>query len=134
TGVNGVPSQVTTQYSVDPDGAYVLTAPDGTVYKEYYGTGWQRGLITLSEVWSGGVRQKWTTTEWTQDNTSVAYEVNPRVTETNVYDAADNRRRTVIDYGAYAQYGLPYIVREYAARGGTEIRQTVTNYNLSQAY
>jgi YD repeat-containing protein len=134
TGVKGVPSQVTTQYSVDPDGAYVLTAPDGTVYKEYYGTGWQRGLTTLSEVWSGGVRQKWTTTAWTQDNVDVAYEVNPRVTETNVYDTSQNRRRTVIDYGVYAQYGLPYIVREYAAGGGTEIRQTVTDYNLSQAY
>ena len=63
--------------------------------KEYYGTGWQRGLTTLSEVWSGGVRQKWTTMTWTQDNTSVGYEVNPRVTETNVYDAGGNRRRTV---------------------------------------
>jgi hypothetical protein len=116
------------------DGACVLTAPDGTIYKEYYGTGWQRGLTTLSEVWSGGVRQKWTTTAWTQDNTSAAYEVNPRVTETNVYDKDGNRRRTVIDYGAYAAYGLPYGVHEYAADGSTEIRQTFTDYNLSQAY
>lgn len=58
TGINGVPSQVITQYSVAGDGACVLTAPDGTVYKEYYGTGWQKGLTVLSEVWSGGVRQK----------------------------------------------------------------------------
>jgi YD repeat-containing protein len=55
TGVNGVPAQVTTQYSLAGDGACVLTAPDGTVYKEYYGTGWQKGLTTLSEIWSGGV-------------------------------------------------------------------------------
>src|SRR5688572_13301161 len=115
-------------------GACVLTAPDGTVYKEYYGTGWQKGLTTLSEVWSGGVRQKWTTTAWTQDNTSVGYEVNPRVTETNVYDAGGNRRRTAIDYGGYAQYGLPYWVKEYAADGVTEIRHAFTDYNLSQAY
>ena len=134
TGINGVPAQVITQYSVAGDGACVLTAPDGTIYKEYYGTGWQKGLTTLSEVWSGGVRQKWTTTAWTQDNTSVGYEMNPRVTETNVYDAGGNRRRTVIDYGPYAQYGLPYGVHEYAADGGTEIRQTFTDYNLSQAY
>src|SRR5262249_16049427 len=53
TGINGVPSQVITQYSVGSDGSCVLTAPDGTSYKEYYGTGWQRGLTTLSEVWSG---------------------------------------------------------------------------------
>ena len=134
TSVNGVPSQVITQYSVAGDGACVLTAPDGTIYKEYYGSGWQRGLTTQSEVWSGGVRQKWTTTAWTQDNTSVSYEVNPRVIETNIYDASGNRRRTVIDYGQYAQYGLPYWVKEYAADGATLIRQTFTDYNLSQAY
>jgi hypothetical protein len=46
TGINGVPSQVTTQYSVAPDDASVMTAADGTVYKEYYGTGWQKGLTT----------------------------------------------------------------------------------------
>ncbi len=112
----------------------MLTAPDGTVYKEYYGTGWQKGLTTLSEIWSGGVRQKWTTTAWTQDNTSLSYETNPRVVETNVYDAGGNRRRTVIDYGQYVQWGLPYLVREYAADGVTEIRRTFTDYNLSSAY
>src|SRR6185312_589224 len=116
------PAQVTTQYGVAGDGACVLTAPDGTVYKQYYGTGWQRGLTTLSEVWSGGVRQKWITTAWTQDNTAVGYEVNPHVIETNVYDAGGNRRRTVIDYGGYAQWGLPYLIKEYAADGGTVIR------------
>jgi YD repeat-containing protein len=134
TGMNGVPAQVITQYSVAGDGACVLTAPDGTVYKEYYGAGWQRGLTTQSEIWSGGVRQKWTTTAWTQDNTSVAYEANPRVTETNVYDASGNRRRTVIDYGQYAQYGLPYSVKEYAGDGATVIRQAFTDYNLTQTY
>jgi YD repeat-containing protein len=131
TGINGVPAQVITQYSVAADGACVMTAPDGTIYKEYYGTGWQRGLTTQSEVWSGSVRQKWTTTAWTQDNTLVSYEMNPRVVETNIYDASGNRRRTTIDYG---QFGLPNSVKEYAADGVTEIRQTITDYNLSQAY
>ena len=134
TGVNGAPSQVITTYSVASDGACVLTAPDGTAYKEYYGTGWQKGLATLSEVWSGGVKQKWTTLTWTQDNTASGYELNPRVTETNVYDASGNRRRTVIDYASYSQWGLPYQVKEYAADGITEIRQTLTDYNLSQPY
>jgi len=134
TGVNGLPAQVTTQYSVAGDGACVLTAPDGTVYKEYYGTGWQKGLTTLSEVWVGTDKKKWTTTAWTQDNTSVSYETNPRVTETNVYDNGGNRRRTTIDYGQYAQWGLPYMVSEYVADGSAEIRRTFTDYNLSQAY
>jgi YD repeat-containing protein len=134
TGVNGLPAQVTTDYNVAGDGACVLTAPDGTVYKEYYGTGWQKGLPVLSEVWVGTDKKKWTTTAWTQDNTSVSYETNPRVTETNVYDNGGNRRRTTIDYGPYAQWGLPYLVSEYAAGGGTESRRTFTDYNLSQAY
>ncbi len=134
TGVNGLSAQVTTQYNVAVDGACVTTAPDGTIYKEYYGTGWQKGLTTLSEIWSGGVKQKWTTTVWTQDNTSVSYQTNPRVTETNVYDGSGNRRRTVIDYGPYVQWGLPYLVTEYAANGETEVRRTFTDYNLTQGY
>lgn len=128
------PGEVATYFAVDPDGACRMTAADGTIYKEYYGTGWQKGLTTLSEVWSGGVKKKWTTTAWTQDNTAVSYEVNPRVTETNVYDASGNRRRTTIDYGSYAQWGLPYAVKDYAADATTEIRHTFYDYNLNQAY
>jgi YD repeat-containing protein len=137
TDLNSVPGEVTTYFAVDPDGACRMTGPDNTVHKEYYGTGWQKGLTTLSEVWSGGVKQKWTTTSWTQDNTSVSYELNPRVTETNVYDVGGNRRRTTIDYGEnpqYLQYGLPYAVKDYAADGVTEIRHTFYDYNLNQAY
>ncbi len=135
SGYNNVPSQVTTQYSVDGDGACVLTAPDGVVYKTYYGTGWQKGLVTQTKVEVGGVPQKWTTTVWTQDNTSVSYQLNPRITETNINDAG-NQRRTTIHYSnsQYAQYGLPSEIREYAANAGTVLRQTFTDYNLSQAY
>ena len=67
----------------------------------------------------------------------MSYEVNPRITETNVYDASGNRRRTTIDYGQnpqYVQYGLPYAVREYAADAVSVIRETYIDYNLSQAY
>jgi len=134
TGINGVPSQVITQYSVAADGACVMTAPDGTVYKEYYGSGWQKGLTTLSEVWSGGVKQKWTTTAWTQDNTSVGYEMNPRVTETNVYDSGGNRRRTTISYYPTSSFSLPSDIYEYAANATSVLRRTHTNYNLSAAY
>jgi YD repeat-containing protein len=134
SGLNGVPAEAITQYRHDGDGACRMTAPDSTVYKEYYGTGWQKGLTTQSEVWSDGVRQKWTTAQWTQDNTGVNYQTNPRVTETNIYDVAGNRRRTTVDYGSYAQYGLPNGVFEYAADGVTLLRVTYTDYNLSQAY
>lgn len=136
SGYNNVPAQVATQYSVDVDGACVLTAPDGTIYKEYYGTGWQKGLTVRSEVWLGSSNQKWTTTAWTQDNPSLTYPLNPRVTELNVYGAGQNRRRTTIHYdnSQYRQYGLPSEVREYAADAETVIRQRFTDYELSQPY
>ncbi len=139
TGLNGVPTEVTTYFGVDGD-ARTLTAPDGTVYKETYAgsadPAWMRGLTKSSEVWSGGVQQKLSTIGWTQDNTGTSYKVNPRVTETNVYDSSGNRRRVTIDYSVatYVQYGLPYFVTEYAADGLTEIRRTYTDYNLSQSY
>ena len=129
-----MPSEVTTQVNLPGDGSHQMIAPDGTVYKEFYGSGWQKGLTTQSEVWSGGVRQKWTTVAYTQDNTTVSYQTNPRVIETNVYDASGNRRRVTIDYGPYAQYGLPHGVTEYAADGVTLLRITYNDYNLSQHY
>jgi Tol biopolymer transport system component len=139
TGLNGVPAEVTTQFGVEGD-KHVLTAPDGTVYKERYAgvspASWQKGLVIESEVSSGGVQQKLSTIAWTQDNPNLSYKTNPRAIETNVYDSSGNRRRTTIDYSiaAYAQYGLPYFVAEYAADGVTEMRRAYRDYNLSQAY
>ncbi|HVS21339.1 MAG TPA: hypothetical protein VHD88_05785, partial [Pyrinomonadaceae bacterium] len=75
TGINGVPSEVVTQFSLPGDGSHQATAPDGTVYKEFYAgsagvpPAWGKGLVIQTEVWVSGTRQKWTTTSWTQDNT-----------------------------------------------------------------
>lgn len=129
-------NEVVTSYSIASDGSWVQqTAADGTIYKELFATsGWQSGLTTASEIWSNGIKKKWTTIAWTQDDPGLSYQKNPRVIETNIYDADENRRRIVVDYGQYAQWGLPYQVKEYAADGATEIRQTLTDYNLSQTY
>lgn len=109
-----------------------VTTPDGTLHKEFFATsGWQRGLTTQTETWSGGVKKKWTTLQWTQDNTGISYLLNPRVTETNVYDDASNRRRTTISYSA--GYGLPSDVYEYDANATTLLRRTHTDY-VSGAY
>lgn len=138
TGINGVPAEVETQFGVEGDGSHSMAAPDGTVYKESYGTGWQKGLVVQEEVDSGGAEQRLSVTTWDQDNTGVTYQTNPRVKETNVYDfptdAPSNRRRTTIDYGSYVQYGLPYLVTEYDNDGARELRRTYTDYNLAQAY
>ncbi len=132
-GVMNATQDIVTSYSVAGDGSWSQqTTPDSTIYKEfYYTSGWQSGLTYQSEVWSGGVRQKWTTLSWTQDNTGLSYSQNPRVTETNIYDAAGNRRRTTIDYTSYS---LPYVVREYAADAQTVIRRTVNDYRWDSAY
>jgi RHS repeat-associated protein len=124
-------------YSVASDGSWTQqTMPDQTtVYKEFFATsGWQSGLTTGTEIWSGSVLKKWTSTSWTQDDTNLSYQKNPRVTETNIWDAENNRRRVTISYGPYASYGLPYEVIEYAADGTTMLRRTYTDYNLSSTY
>ncbi|HMG74994.1 MAG TPA: PKD domain-containing protein, partial [Pyrinomonadaceae bacterium] len=132
-GINDVPNEVVTYFSEPGDGSHQMTAPDGTIYKEFYGTGWQKGLPTQSEVRSGGVLQKWTTTSYVQDTTSVNYQTNPRVTETNVYDSAGNRRRNTLEYNQ--GYGLPTHVREYGgADGQTLLRLTTTSYKTDSAY
>ena len=131
TGINNVPAQVITQYGVAPDGACTMTAPDGTIYKEYYGTGWQKGLTTLSEIWSGGVRKKWITTAWTQDDTNMSYPKNPRPYDTSIYDEAGNRRRVETIYTSYNlpdAVALPTEVKEYKANGTEVLRRTTTVY------
>ena len=131
---NGAPAVTT--YSVAGDSSWIqLTAPDGSIYKEFFATtGWQTGLSTRTENWSAGVLKKWTTVTWTQDETGLAYQKNPRVTETNISDAEGNLKRTTISYGPYVSYSLPYEVIEYAADGVTMLRRTYTDYNLGSAY
>ena len=128
--------EAVTSYSIAADGSWTQQiTPDGTVYKEFFATaGWQSGLTTNTEVWSGGVKKKWTRTDWTQDNTALSYAKNARVTETNIWDSENNRRRMTINYGPYASYSLPYEVIEYAADGATIVRRRYTDYNLSSSY
>jgi YD repeat-containing protein len=138
TGINGVPQEVATLYDAPGDGSHTMTTPDGTLYKEFYGAGWQRGLTTQTEVWSAGVRQKWTTNEWTQDqnSTGINYQTNPRVTETNVFDASGNRRRTTVSYAppftlpSGASCSLPRDTREYAGDATTILRRTHVDYRM----
>jgi hypothetical protein len=128
-------NEVTSTYLPDSGFASRQVAfPDGTIYKEFFATGgWQRGLTTQTENWTGsdGVRKKWTELQWTHDNTSLAYPINPRVTETNVHDDAGNCRRTRVEY---TDFGLPRDVYEYDADATTVLRRTHTDYNLSAEY
>jgi YD repeat-containing protein len=146
TGINGMPSEVVTQFGIEGD-AHTLTVvgdPNSTVYKEHYGVigsspAWQRGLPISSEVWSGGAQQKVTTTSWTQDNINLPYAANPRVIEMNVIDSAGNHSRTTIGYYSFTlpdgtSCNLPNQVDEYQADATTIARRTHTDYNLSPSY
>ncbi|HXD32516.1 MAG TPA: DUF4214 domain-containing protein, partial [Pyrinomonadaceae bacterium] len=132
TGINGVASEVVTLFGSDGGSAFWLVGPDGTVYKEFYGTAWQKRLVQQTETWSAdGIKQKWTSTSWMHDNTP-DYPTNPRVTETNIFDASNNRRRTTIDYPT--TFGLPGCVTDYAANASTPIRFTCRGYKNDDAY
>src|SRR6185369_10230084 len=126
-------NEVLTYYSVASDSSWSQqTAPDGTIYKElYYTSGWQTGLPYQTEIWSGAVRKKYTVITWTQDNTGLAYQVNPRQIETHTYDELNNHRRIQTTYTSYNlpnPVALPTEVKEYAADGVTVLRRTTTIY------
>lgn len=129
-------NEVITYFSTATDGSWSQQVnPDGTTYKEFFAiTGWQKGLLTGTETWFGGVKKKWSSVFWTQDDTTLTLPKNPRVTETNIYDSDGNRRRATFNYGPYVSYNLPYEVIEYDNDGSTMLRHTYTDYNLSTTY
>ncbi|MEK7831946.1 MAG: hypothetical protein AAB401_12710, partial [Acidobacteriota bacterium] len=115
-----------------------VTTPDGTTQKEIFAiTGWQRGLPTQTETWSGGAKKKWTTLQWEQACTGTFYPCNPRVPETNIYDdtdgngTADNTRRVTT---TFTTYNLPLDVTEYDSNATSVLRRTHTDYNLTSTY
>jgi YD repeat-containing protein len=110
-----------------------MTLPDATVYREYSETsGWRRGLVQRTETVSSGTMQKWTTVIYSQDDTNLSYPLNPRPTDINIYDEANNRRRTTIEYTSYS---LPTNVYEYGGAGGTTLlRRTQTDYRFDPVY
>lgn len=110
------------------------TLPDGTTIKQFsHTTGWDAGLPRLGEYWSGGARKKHTSTQWTQDNTGLGYQQNPRPVEINIYDAEGNRRRTTIDYTE--GWSLPTHVREWGGANADQLlRLTATSYKLDSVY
>ncbi len=135
-----------------------VTQADGTYNKIYFGgtagtsSGWRRGLPSMVETYGSSdpaqgaavVKQRSSVTTWTQDSTTVSYQLNPRVTETNVYDfdtagQIQNRARTSVTYQTAnlvdgTSCSLPQDVREYQANATTVLRRTHTEYNLATAY
>lgn len=118
-----------------------VTSPDGTSNKIYFAgaagtpTGWQRGLPSMVETYSGSTLQRQSVTTWTQDNTAASYILNPRVSETNVYDPSGNRRRVTISYTSFTlssgiSCSLATDTFEYAADPNAVLRHTQTDYRM----
>ncbi|HEY0763635.1 MAG TPA: S8 family serine peptidase [Pyrinomonadaceae bacterium] len=126
-------NEVITTFSIAGDSSWSQqTWPDGTIYKElYFTSGWQTGLPYQAEFWSGGVRKKYSTITWTQDNTGLTYAKNPRPIDNHIYDELGNHRRVETTYTSYNlpnPVALPTEVKEYAANGTTVLRRTTTSY------
>ena len=123
-----------------------VTLPDGTSNKIYFigtagtSSGWRRGLTALVNTYdSSAALQRQAMTTWTQDNTAVSYQLNPRITETNMYDPAGNRARVEMTYQQFTftngtSCQLPIDTYEYAADATTKLRSTRTDYNTSTSY
>jgi YD repeat-containing protein len=124
---------VITTYAGDGATWGSATAPDGTVYKEFFGaSGWQRGLTLRTETWANDSLKKWTTATWVNGNPNVSYWLNPRVIETNVHDNANgSQKRTTMDY---ADFGVVSDIREYDANTSTVLRHTHLTYLRATAY
>jgi len=138
TSTNGVPANVVTHFSDLGDGSHQMIAPDGTIYKESYGNGWQHGLVTSTQVISGTAVEKSTTTSYVQDNTSTDYQTNPRVIASDITDGTNHRHSTT-GYDTFAlptgtSCSLPNDVYEYDANQTTILRRTHTDYNKNSAY
>ncbi|HJR07936.1 MAG TPA: carbohydrate-binding protein, partial [Pyrinomonadaceae bacterium] len=125
--------EAVTNYLRAADGSWGRTiTPDGTLYEEVFATsGWQKGLTTQTEILIAGTMQKRTVTDWTQDDVSLNYRLNPRPAEIHIYDQEGNHKRTGI---TYTTYGLPFEIKEYAADGQTVLRRTETYYRLDSTY
>jgi YD repeat-containing protein len=129
SGVWGLPAEALTSFSLPGDGSHQMIAPDNTVYKDFYGSGWQRGLVTRAEVWTGPTRARLTLDSYTQDNPAVGYQLNPRVYESDIYDEAGNHRRMSMEY---TPYGRPLLLTEYD--GATPLRNTLFEYVTDPSY
>ncbi|MGH9928123.1 MAG: hypothetical protein ACREA9_02735, partial [Pyrinomonadaceae bacterium] len=125
-----------------------MQTPDDTYYNVYSrSSGWDEGLPVLEDTWATMDQQitfqRRSTISYTQDNTGVTYPLNPRTSETNVYDTAGNHKRTAVSCTSYSvscgtgcstTINLPTETKEYAADAATVLRTSKTDYNTDAAY
>jgi YD repeat-containing protein len=124
-----------------PDSAGAADALVTQIYSA--STGWAEGLPVLVKDYatesSTLTEKRWSWTNWTQENNSLSYIKNPRVTETKVGDGT-NTKRTTIDYlmqpnsSSVTQYGLVSAVKVYDTNQSTVLKTQTTTYSDSSNY
>ncbi|HEX8475600.1 MAG TPA: hypothetical protein VF666_16345 [Pyrinomonadaceae bacterium] len=125
--------EAVTRYDFDANGAWgQATSPNGSVHKEFFANeGWQRGLTVQTEDWVGGALQSKTATVWSQEDNSLAYRLNPRQVEANIYDSQGKRQRRSMEYG---DNGLVSDTYKYGPDGTTLSQRIHFDYNLDSEY
>lgn len=106
-------------------------------------SGWAEGIPALTEDYatesSTLVKKRSVWSNYTQDDTSKSYIVNPRVVESKIGDNA-NTKRTTIDYlmqsgsSTVSQYGLVSKVKVYDTNQSTVLKTQTSDYITSSNY
>jgi len=156
---SGVAQEVVINNSITENSSYAIGGASGTATKiEVSMTGEPNNRLSRTYVgassWAEGLplatedlanengsygQRRWTTTSWTQDDTSLSYILNPRVIESKVGDAT-NVKRTTIDYllqagsATASLYGLSSEIKVYDSNQTTVLKRATTEYNLDNAY
>jgi len=134
TAFDGVQS-VTWSYQVTKSGDIVsseaVTDPNGFITRTNLATsGWQTGLVTSTDVEKNSIVLQSSFNTFTQDNTSVSYPTNPRLT--NVLTFNDAGQQSHVSY-SYDSFGNVNQVQEYGF-GNVLARTTQTDFQTSSAY
>jgi len=134
TVFDGVNSGVWT-YSVTKVGQLVsatsITDPSGTVSTtNLYTSGWQAGLISSTTIQKGSTTYSTLSNTWVQDNITLSWKLNPRVTQVTVTN--DTGQQTTASYSYTTSYGNVSQVVESGF--GALARTTQTDYLATTSY
>jgi YD repeat-containing protein len=119
-------------------GAVGVDTPATVLQKIFYGAAntFKRGLVTSVETWAQSAPNQYTLvrtaqTTWTQDDETLSYQLNPRVSVSEVFDPQNNHTGTTV---AYTSFGLSTDAYEWSGTSSNVLRRSHTEYDLDPVY
>jgi YD repeat-containing protein len=119
-------------------GSTGVDTPATVLQKIFYGAAntFKRGLVTSVETWAQSTPGQYglvrtTQTTWTQDDKTLSYQLNPRVSVSEVFDPQGNHTGTTV---SYTSFGLATDAYEWSGTSSGVLRRTHTEYDLDPAY